>query len=122
MKSALPYLLAILFAATPAVAADALSGKWQIHQSIVGNDSDLSCTFTQTGEDLAGTCDSPTGAVKITGKVSEKKVTWTVQTEYNGAPLTLKYAGTFASDTKMTGTVSVDPYAVEGEFTAAPAK
>jgi len=122
MKSSLLYVLAVLLAAIPAVAADEVSGKWQIHQSIVGNEADLSCTFTQTGDDLAGTCDSPTGGVKVTGKVAEKKVTWTYQSEYNGSPLTMKYSGTLASATKMTGTVNVDPYGVEGEFTATSAK
>ena len=122
MKSSLLYALAIVFVALPAVSADTVDGKWQIHQSVVGNESDLSCTFTQTGDDLAGTCDGlPTGAVKISGKVAESKVTWTVQTEYNGSPLTLKYSGTLAS-AKMTGTVSVDPYGVDGDFTAVPAK
>jgi len=122
MKKSPLYALAILLAATPAIAADSVSGKWQIHQSIVGNESDLSCTLTQTGDDLAGTCDIPAGAVKISGKVSETKVSWTFQSEYNGSPLTMKYSGTVASPTKMTGTVSVDPYGVEGEFTATAAK
>ncbi|HTP34456.1 MAG TPA: hypothetical protein VMJ75_19900 [Candidatus Acidoferrales bacterium] len=122
MNKSLRHVLAILLAAIPAVAADSVSGKWQIHQSIVGNESDLSCTLTQTGDDLSGTCDSPTGAVKISGKVSETKVTWTFQSEYNGSPLTMKYSGTMASPTKMTGIVSVDPYNVEGEFTATAAK
>src|SRR5262249_44390228 len=121
MKSFLLHVVMILVAAIPVAAADALSGKWKVHQSIAGNDSDMPCTFTQTGDDLAGTCDAASGTVKISGKVSENKVTWTVQTEYNGSPLTLKYSGTLASATKMTGTVTVDPYGVDGEFTAAPA-
>ena len=121
MKLFLLIALAILVAAIPALAADPVSGKWQIHQSIAGNEGDLTCTFTQTGEDLAGTCDGPMGSVKITGKVTESKVAWTVNTEYNGAPIALKYSGTLAS-AKMTGTVSVDPYNVDGDFTATPAK
>ena len=56
------------------------------------------------------------------GKISEKKVSWSFQSEYEGNPLTLKYSGTLESATKMTGTVSVDPYGVDGEFTAVPAK
>ncbi|MDE3168455.1 MAG: hypothetical protein KGN36_21815 [Acidobacteriota bacterium] len=122
MKASLLTLAAIAIAALPAVAADTVDGKWQLHQSIAGNESDMSCTFKQTSGDLAGTCDGPTGAVKITGKVAEKTVSWTVETEYNGAPLTLKYSGTLASAEKMSGTVSVDPYAVDGDFTAVLAK
>jgi hypothetical protein len=116
-------LLTIFFTAAIALsAADAVSGAWQVHQNIAGNENDLACTFTQTGEDLAGSCDGPNGAMKLTGKVSEKKVTWTIQSDYNGTPLTIKYSGTLTSTTKITGSVSVDPYAVEGEFTAIPAK
>ena len=121
MKATFLYVIAILIVLVPALATDAVSGKWQIHQNIVGNESDLSCTFTQSGEELSGTCDGAMGSVKINGNVAENKVTWTVQTEYNGSPLTLKYSGTLAS-AKMTGGVSVDPYGVEGEFTATPAK
>jgi hypothetical protein len=47
------------------------------------------------------------GPVKITGKVSEKKVTWTFQSEYQGSPLTLKYTRTLASAEKTTRTLSV---------------
>ena len=124
MKALVLFALAASAAVVGVAAAEepALSGTWQIHQSIVGNDSDSSCTFTQTGDDLAGTCEGAMGTVKISGKVSEKKVNWTIQTEYNGSPLTLKYNGTLASATKMTGTVSVDPYGVDGEFTATSAK
>jgi hypothetical protein len=122
MKTLLAAVLATLLSAITLTAADPVSGTWQIHQNIVGNESDLACMFTQAGDDLAGTCDGPNGAVKLTGKVSGKKVTWTIQFDYNGTPLTLKYSGTLTSDTKMTGSVSVDPYQVEGEFAASPAK
>jgi len=124
MKALVLFALAASAAVVSVAAADepGLSGTWQVHQNIVGNESDSSCKFTQTGDDLAGTCDGAMGNVKISGKVSEKKVSWTIQTEYNGSPLTLKYFGTLASATKMTGTVSVDPYGVDGEFTATSAK
>jgi len=122
MKTTLPAVLTILIAAMTLSAADTVSGAWQIHQNIVGNESDLACTFTQTGDDLAGACDGPNGNMKLTGKVSEKKVTWTIQFDYNGTPLTMKYSGVLASATEMTGSVSVDPYQVEGEFTGVSAK
>jgi hypothetical protein len=119
MKSS---LLVILLTAIPALAADTLSGKWVIHQSVAGNESNVSCTFTQTGEELTGSCAFPTGAVKVSGKVTEKKVAWTIESEYNGSPLTLKYTGTLESATKMSGSVYVDPYGVDGEFSASPEK
>lgn len=115
-------VLAIAAGAVPVVAADGVSGKWQVHQSIAGNEADFACTFTQTGDDLAGSCEGLQGTMKLAGKVAEKKVSWTINTEYNGGPLTLKYSGTLESAEKMSGTVSVDPYGVEGDFTATPAK
>jgi hypothetical protein len=82
----------------------------------------MECTFTQRGEELSGTCETRTGPSKISGKVAEKKVSWTVNTQYEGSPLTLKYAGTLGEDGKMKGMVSVDPFNVDGDFTASPVK
>ena len=112
-------------AAAPAGAAAAgdtsVNGKWNIHSSIAGNDSDASCTFTQTGNDLTGVCPGPSGEAKLTGKVDGKKVTWSFQMDYNGSPLTMKYEANLDAG-KMTGTVTVDPFGVSGEMTAVPAK
>ena len=121
MKTLLLPVLTIL-AAIPLAAADSVSGKWQLHQNIVGNESDLSCTFTQTGDQLAGTCDGPMGMVKVTGKISEKTVSFSFQSQYNGNPLTMTYTGTLASEAKITGKVNVDAYGVDGEFVATLAK
>jgi len=119
-------LLPSLFAAAAvfAVAADTapLSGKWEIRQSIAGNDSSAACTFTQNDKELTGTCNSAEGGtVKISGKVNDKTVSWTFNSEYNGTPLTVKYTGTLDS-ARITGTVSVEPFGVDGEFTATQSK
>jgi len=95
------------------------AGTWKVHASIAGNDSDAECTFTQTGNDLAGTCASQMGSIKITGKVDGKKVSWSYNTEYNGSPLTVKYDGTLDAG-KISGGVTVDPFGVTGDFTATP--
>jgi len=97
-----------------------VTGKWKIHSSIAGNDSEATCTFVQSGNDLTGTCPGPQGEVKFTGKVDGKKVTWTYQIDYNGSPLTMKYDGTLDAG-KITGTVTVDPFGVSGDMTAVPA-
>lgn len=122
MKSIVLSVLVLLAAAVSLCAAEGVAGKWQVHQSVMGNESDMTCTFTQTGEDLAGSCDGPRGTMKLTGKVEGKKVSWSVNSEYEGNALTITYSGTLAADGKMTGTLSVAPYGVEGEFTAALAK
>ena len=102
-----------------AYAADSpAAGKWAVHSSIAGNESDQTCTFAQTGKVLSGTCvnDDKT-SVKITGTVEGAKVTWTYHTDYNGTDLTIKYSGTLAEG-KITGDANVDPFGVSGDFTA----
>ena len=97
-----------------------VAGKWKIHSSIAGNDSDAICTFVQSGNDLTGTCPGPGGEAKLVGKMDGKKVSWSFQVDYDGSPLTMKYEGTLDAG-KITGTVTVDPYGVSGDMTAAPA-
>jgi autotransporter translocation and assembly factor TamB len=108
-------------AAAPAAGDTSVNGKWNIHSSIAGNDSDIACTFMQTGNDLAGTCPGPQGEVKFTGKMDGNKVSWSFQVDYNGSPLTMKNEATLDGG-KMTGTVTVDPFGVSGDLTATPAK
>jgi hypothetical protein len=123
MKAA---LFSILFASSTLVlsAADAPSatGSWQIHNSIAGNESDMACSFTQKDSDLTGTCSSTSGAVTINGKIDGKKVNWTYKSEYNGGPITMTYKGTADSTEKISGSVTVEEYSVDGEFTATKSK
>ena len=105
-------------ASAPSQTAASLTGKWKVHATIAGNDSDSECNLTQTGTDLSGTCgsgDQP--VIKITGKVDGNKVSWSYNGEYNGTALTVKYSGTLAGD-KITGEATVDPFGVGGDFTA----
>ncbi len=116
--------LALACAASPVLAADPVSvtGDWQVHVSIVGNESDTKCSFVQKGADLAGTCTNAEGnKLDVTGKVEGTKVSWSFKTEYNGTPLTVAHEGTLEAG-KITGTVNVPEFSVSGEFTAAPAK
>ena len=117
-------LIFLMSATVLAIAADnaSLSGKWQIHNNIAGNESDHACTFTQKNSDLTGECSSDKGTVKITGKVDGKKVTWTYKSDYNGSPLTVNYEGTVSSENKISGSVSVPEFSADGDFTATPSK
>ena len=122
MKS-LFFSLLFASAALTVVAADnpSINGDWTIHSNIAGNESDMTCSFTQKDKDLTGTCKTHEGAVNIAGNVSDMKVMWTYKAEYNGSPITLTYYGNLDSG-KMNGTVNVEEYSVDGEFTAAPVK
>lgn len=113
---------ALLLATSTALAAPPdITGKWTIHSSISGNDSDMTCSFTRAEAKLTGSCkgdkDTP-----ITGSVDGSKVTWKFDTEHDGAPLTLTYTGTLSDSEKFTGNVDVQPYGITGDFTATPSK
>jgi hypothetical protein len=113
----------LLFAATPLLVAEAgVSGNWKVHNSISGSESDQDCTLSQNGKELTGTCKGENGEVKLTGSVDGNKINWKYDSEYNGTPLTLTYAGTLDDSGAIKGDVNVDPFGVSGEFTATPVK
>ena len=119
------FLLTVLLTAAPhSFAEDQLSvaGKWQVHSSTAGTETDSVCTFSQNGGDLTGSCnDDQNGEKKITGKVDGKKVSWTFKSDYNGTPLTVNYEGTLDGE-KIAGTLTVPEFSVEGEFKATKSK
>lgn len=124
MKSLLLSFL-LTSATVVATAADAptVTGKWAIHNNIAGNENDMSCNLTQNAADLTGDCTAESGSVKVTGKVDGKNVSWVYKSEYNGSPITLTYKGTLdTAANKITGTVNVEEYSVDGEFTATQSK
>ena len=120
MKRLVPLLL---FGVALAFAADAtsLTGKWHVHNSISGNESDQICTFTQKDADISGSCTSERGTVEITGKVDGNKITWSYKSEYEGTPLTVNYQGVMDA-AKISGSVSVPEFSADGDFTATPEK
>lgn len=113
------FFAAVAVSAAPAAAE--VGGKWTVHQSIAGNESESVCVFEQAGANLKGSCDGQAGKIEITGKVEEAKVNWSFKTEYNGTPLTVVYTGTLASG-KISGSVSVPEFNADGDFVATPVK
>ena len=113
--------------AVPAGAAESagVEGKWSVSASIAGNDSQSVCTFIQKDSTLSGNCDGRTGMVAIRGRVEDKNVSWSFKSQYDGAPLTVSYAGTVEvvnGTPRITGSVEVPEFGVTGTFTAAPVK
>jgi len=121
-KLAASILFVSAAALAPAADDSPLTGSWQIHNSIAGNESDQTCTFTQKANELTGNCKTEQGSGTVTGKIDDKKVTWEYKSEYNGGPITLTYTGTLGADKKIVGTVNVQEYGVDGDFTATPSK
>ena len=116
--------LLLLSAATFALAADdaTLQGKWNVHLSVMGNESDQQCSFTVKGSEVGGECIQGQRTWPVTGKVEGKTITWQHNGEYNGDSLTITYTGKLVAADKFSGTLTVAPFGVGGDFTAAPAK
>src|ERR1700760_2453489 len=102
MKTLLP-LVALGAALGFAADAPPLNGKWHVHNSISGNESDQICTFAQKDAGISGSCTSERGTVEITGKVDGNKITWSYKSEYEGTPLTVNYAGVIDAAAKISG-------------------
>ena len=121
-KLLISVLLAV--AATPmfALGPAGLTGSYALHSSIAGTDTDQTCSLSQTDNKLTGSCQSDTGEVKLTGTVDGKKVTFKVNAEYNGSPLTVTYTGTIDDAGNIQGDVDVEPMGVTGDFKLSPAK
>jgi hypothetical protein len=65
-------------------------------------------------------CPFEQGTAKVTGKMTDTKITWQDGSEYNESRLTLVYTGTMDKDSKIIGTVEVHLMSVNGDFTATP--
>jgi len=118
------FVSTLMLLTLPAFGADApkLAGKWNIHQSIAGNESDSECTLIVNDNKITGECKSEDKSNPIEGTIDGNKVTWTLTGEFNGAPLKLEYKSTVDSADKFSGTVDVHPFEVSGEFTATAVK
>ncbi len=122
MKRLLAASLVLLWAALWAADESTIAGRWNIHSSIMGNESDQECTFVVKGDALTGTCSAPQGSADVAGKVRGNSVSWQRKTQYDGQDLTIVYTGKIDSGGKLTGSIEVQPFGVEGEFTAARVK
>jgi hypothetical protein len=98
------------------------TGKWQLHTSVSDHENDMSCTLTQSDNNLTGTCSPEEGTVPISGKVEGKNITWTYKSKYDGSPLTVTFKGKSDSAGKMSGSVIAEEYGAEGVFTATQSK
>lgn len=113
---------ALFLAACSAFAASPnLTGKFAVHNSIAGNESDMTCSFVRTDATLTGSCKGEK-EIPITGSVDGNKVTWKYDTDHDGTPLTLTYTATVGDSETLSGSVEVAPYGITGDFTATPWK
>ncbi len=106
-KTTLAFVLAILFAAAPAFAAD-VDGKWAGTISTPGGDFPVTFEFKADGAKLTGTTMSPDGmslSIKD-GKIEGEKITFVVSLDFGGMPLDINYSGIMApAEMKMSADV-----------------
>lgn len=112
----------IIFAAfvfaLPMAAAD-ISGSWTVSGDVVGNPVNMTCTFTQDGPKVTGTCGGQMGTSQASGNVADNRVTFQ-HTVDAGQTYELTYTGTLdATGTSMKGEIAVA--GVSGTFSATKA-
>ena len=124
-KRLLTLAFVLALAAVAALAQDApapasVAGAWKVTGDIMGYPVDTVCTFAQDGKKLTGSCKSAgeSKADEITGEVVEKKVTWSLKTEYNGQEITVTFKGALAEAAQFKGDIDVQPLNVAGTFEA----
>jgi hypothetical protein len=108
----------ILIASFQAANAADVSGSWHITGSVSDTPVDTTCTLAQKDNALTGTCVKDGKNVDATGSVKDDTIAWHYNSEYNGDPITVNYSGKLGKDGTITGTIEVDPYNAEGDFTA----
>lgn len=122
MKKLLIGSLFLLVTSAFGVAAAKVTGQWKVHNSIAGNESDQDCTFAVADNKVTGNCKAEDRNMPVSGSIDGNKITWKLETEYNGGPLTMTYTATLDDSDKIAGAVEVQPYGVTGEFTATRSK
>lgn len=125
MKPAL--LVLALFAAAPALAADAsVAGPWRVAGAVSGFKFELRCVFQQAGERLTGACtdlstSNPKAPPKAAphpltaGSAAAGRVSWTYQSRFLTRKFDVTYSGSVAGNA-MSGTIQAG--GGSGRFTA----
>ena len=110
--------LSALCLTAPAMAQDTgLTGDWTMTSHIAGTDRQSDCTFTTTGAAFTGTCKREDSTATLTGSVDKDGVHIKGASSYGGAPIDLTYEAKMVDATTVKGTVHVEPYKVDGDFT-----
>ena len=84
-------------------------GEWALETDLMGNEVNLSCSFTQQGPELGGTCTGPPplGEVGLEGNVDGSDVTFKIEADV-GMKLVLLHTGTVNDEgTTIEGTLDL---------------
>jgi len=90
---------ALLLVVAAAIAGD-VNGKWQAEMAGRGGEKRMQrFTFKADGNNLTGTVSGPMGEREISdGKVDGDAISFTVNMEFNGNKVEMKYSGKVAGD------------------------
>jgi hypothetical protein len=104
-------LFTAVAALVPAVASAAnVSGTWKLDVDVGGQAVPVTCSLTQTGAALTGTCNRSDGGEKpaqVTGSVDGSTAKFAYDVQFQDMPLHIAYTATQVSDTAMTGSLDV---------------
>jgi hypothetical protein len=111
----------ILSVSFPAFAASQpaidISGTWTTQTEVQGIAVNETCVLAETPEGvLSGTCDTSGGKFKLTGKVTDKKVTFTHPSAYQGEDGVVSFFGTVDDPTSISGSIDLQPLNAGGAF------
>jgi hypothetical protein len=103
-----------------AAAPAAFTGTWKVAGNVQGIPVMITCAMVQTELKVTGACvDDQNKSHPMTGLVKDQAISWNYASEYEGTPIVITWTGTLdATGAKMTGTIAVDPFGVDGDFTA----
>src|SRR5882757_7261554 len=113
-------LLGLIFilAAIPATASD-VTGVWRVSGTLGGNPVSALCNLKQQADVLTGSCKlDDNQVVDVIGTVNGDHAMWQSSLDNGGTMLIISFEGTVSSASEMKGQLFVDPFEIQGDFTA----
>src|ERR1700751_4852250 len=113
-------LLSLIFilAAIPATASD-VTGVWRVSGTLGGNPVSAICNLKQQADVLTGSCKlDDNQLIDVTGTVNGDQAMWQSGLDEGGTMLIISFQGTVSSASEMKGQIFVDPFEMQGDFTA----
>src|SRR3981081_4727814 len=110
--------LIVFLAAIPATASD-VTGVWRVSGTLGGNPVSAVCNLKTQADVLPGSCNlDGNQVVDVTGTVNGEQAMWQASLDQGGTLRIISFQGTVSSASEMKGQLFVDPYDMQGDFTA----
>jgi hypothetical protein len=110
--------LIFFLAAIPAAASD-ITGVWRVSGTLGGNPVSAVCDLKQQADVLTGSCNlDGNQVVDVTGTVNGEQAMWQASLDQGGTLLIISFQGTVSPASEMKGQLFVDPFDMQGDFTA----